>query len=362
MKATQAADTTETPRRPPRILVVDDERSMRELLAIVLRREGYEVLLAENGRTAIETLEREPVDLLISDIKMPDLSGVDVLRAAKKIDQDILGIMVTAFASTESAVEAMRLGACDYLSKPFDVDLLRMKVREKIDNRQLKQENVLLEADPRAVAPVREHHRPQRSDARRVQDDRDRRQDQQHDPADGRVRHRQGPGRAGHPLPFAPPRQAARGAQLRRDAGGAARVGALRPHARRVHRGRDQQEGAARSRREGDHLPRRNRRDEPRDAGQAPARAAGAALPPRRRPRGARGRHPRDHGHEPGPREGHRRWPLPRGPVLPHQCHSRSCSRRSGSGARTSRCWPITSWPSTRSRWGSRSPASHTKP
>ena len=131
-------------RRPPRILVVDDERSMRELLAIVLRREGYEVLLAENGRAAIELLEREPVDLLISDIKMPDLSGVEVLRAAKKIDQDILGIMITAFASTETAVEAMRLGACDYLSKPFDIDLLKMKVREKIENRQLKQENLLL--------------------------------------------------------------------------------------------------------------------------------------------------------------------------------------------------------------------------
>ncbi|HVZ23942.1 MAG TPA: sigma-54 dependent transcriptional regulator [Vicinamibacterales bacterium] len=138
--------TLEAPadRRPPRILVVDDERSMRELLAIVLRREGYEVLLAENGKSAIATLEREPVDILISDIKMPDLSGVDVLRAAKRIDQDILGIMITAFASTDTAVEAMRLGACDYLSKPFDVDLLRMKVREKIENRQLRQENVLL--------------------------------------------------------------------------------------------------------------------------------------------------------------------------------------------------------------------------
>ena len=133
-----------TDRRPPRILVVDDERSMRELLAIVLRREGYEVLLAENGRAAIELLEREPVDILISDIKMPDLSGVDVLRAAKKIDQDILGIMITAFASTETAVEAMRLGACDYLSKPFDIDLLKMKVREKIENRQLRQENLAL--------------------------------------------------------------------------------------------------------------------------------------------------------------------------------------------------------------------------
>src|SRR6201993_5224093 len=130
--------------RAARILVVDDEQSLRELLAIVLRREGYEVLLAENGRAAVDILEREPVDLLISDIKMPDLSGVEVLRAAKKIDQDILGIMITAFASTDSAVEAMRLGACDYLRKPFDVDLLKMKVREKIENRQLRQENVLL--------------------------------------------------------------------------------------------------------------------------------------------------------------------------------------------------------------------------
>src|SRR6476469_3027795 len=140
------ATATETPaeRRAPRILVVDDERSMREMLAILLKREGYEVLLAENGKSAIATLEKEQVDILISDIKMPDLSGVDVLRAAKRVDQDILGIMITAFASTATAVEAMRLGACDYLSKPFDVDLLRMKVREKIESRQLRQENVLL--------------------------------------------------------------------------------------------------------------------------------------------------------------------------------------------------------------------------
>jgi two-component system response regulator PilR (NtrC family) len=146
MSATNAAPapSAEVPRRSPRILVVDDERSMRELLAIVLRREGYDVLLAENGKSAIELVEREPIDLLISDIKMPDLSGVDVLRAAKRVDQDILGIMITAFASTETAVEAMRLGACDYLSKPFDIDLLKMKVREKIENRHLRQENVLL--------------------------------------------------------------------------------------------------------------------------------------------------------------------------------------------------------------------------
>ena len=131
-------------RRASRILVVDDEQSMRELLAIVLRREGYEVIVADNGRSAIATLERQAIDLLISDIKMPDMSGVEVLRAAKQIDRDILAVMITAFASTETAVEAMRLGACDYLSKPFDVDELKMKVREKLESRQLKEENVLL--------------------------------------------------------------------------------------------------------------------------------------------------------------------------------------------------------------------------
>ncbi len=131
-------------RRAPRILVVDDERSMRELLAIVLKREGYDVTLAENGGVAVAALQTGPFDLLISDIQMPDMSGVDVLRTAKRIDPDILGIMITAFASTETAVEAMRLGACDYLSKPFDIDLLKMKVREKVENRHLRQENVLL--------------------------------------------------------------------------------------------------------------------------------------------------------------------------------------------------------------------------
>ena len=141
--ATQAVSKPERATRF-RILVVDDERSIRELLAIVLRRDGYEVILAENGRTALNVLEQEPVDLLISDIKMPDMSGVEVLRAAKQVDQDILGIMITAFASTESAVEALRMGAYDYVSKPFDVDELKIIVRNALERRQLRQENLLL--------------------------------------------------------------------------------------------------------------------------------------------------------------------------------------------------------------------------
>ncbi|HEX6210494.1 MAG TPA: sigma-54 dependent transcriptional regulator [Methylomirabilota bacterium] len=144
---------------PPagRILVVDDERSMRELLAIVLQREGYEVVCAENGRKALASLGQAPVDLLISDIKMPDMSGVEVLRAAKEADTSIAAIMMTAFASTATAVEAMRLGACDYLIKPFDVDELKLKVREKLESRQLRRENVLLKRalnQPHAFAGI----------------------------------------------------------------------------------------------------------------------------------------------------------------------------------------------------------------
>ncbi len=117
---------------------------MRELLAIVLRREGYDVTLTDDGRAAIAMLERERFDLLVSDIKMPHVSGVEVLRAAKQADPDIVGIMITAFASTETAVEALRMGAYDYLSKPFDVDELKIVVRNALERRQLRQENVLL--------------------------------------------------------------------------------------------------------------------------------------------------------------------------------------------------------------------------
>ena len=128
----------------PRILIVDDEPSMREMLSIVLRRDGYDVVLAENGRGALERLRNEPIDLLLSDIRMPDLSGVEVLRAAKEMNRDIVAFMMTAFASTDTAVEAMRLGAVDYFTKPFSMDELRLKIRQHLETHRLKQENLLL--------------------------------------------------------------------------------------------------------------------------------------------------------------------------------------------------------------------------
>ena len=128
-----------------RVLVVDDERSMRELLSIVLRRDGYDVVVADNGKTALDILSRERVDVLITDIRMPELTGVDVLREAKRIDPGIISIVMTAFASTDTAVDALRLGAADYVHKsPSAVADLRMRVRKEMERKQLQQEIVLL--------------------------------------------------------------------------------------------------------------------------------------------------------------------------------------------------------------------------
>jgi two-component system response regulator PilR (NtrC family) len=130
---------------PARVLVVDDERSMRELLSIVLRRDGYDVLIAEDGAAAVELLKRERVDILITDIQMPRMNGVDLLREAKRIAPDIVSIVMTAFASTETAVEALRLGAADYVHKsPNAASELRLRVGRELERKRLQQENVLL--------------------------------------------------------------------------------------------------------------------------------------------------------------------------------------------------------------------------
>ena len=139
-----ATPASAAPASKPRILIVDDEPSMREMLRIVLRRDGYDVTVAANGTEALEILQRERMDLLLSDIRMPDISGVEVLRAAKEANKDLVAFMMTAFASTDTAVEAMRLGAVDYFTKPFNMDELRIKVRQHVETLRIRQENVLL--------------------------------------------------------------------------------------------------------------------------------------------------------------------------------------------------------------------------
>ena len=185
------------------------------------------------------------------------------LRAAKDANRDVVAFMMTAFASTDTAVEAMRLGAVDYFTKPFNVDELRLKIapapRDAPNQGRERRPEARAERDARVLEPGG----PQPGDAGALPADRDRGQDAQHGAHHRRVRHRQGDGGQGHPRQLAPPGPPVRGAELRRRAGDAARVGALRARARRVHGRRHQQEGAGGGRRGRHHLPRRDRGDDP---------------------------------------------------------------------------------------------------
>lgn len=107
------------------ILVVDDERSMRDFLKILLQKEGYAVVIAHNGENALECLTNQEFDLIISDIRMPGMGGLELLGAVKEQNPDLPVIMITAFASPDDAVQAMKNGAFDYISKPFNVDEIK---------------------------------------------------------------------------------------------------------------------------------------------------------------------------------------------------------------------------------------------
>ncbi|MBX9765951.1 MAG: sigma-54 dependent transcriptional regulator [Bdellovibrionales bacterium] len=124
-----------------RILVVDDEDSIREFLDIMLRKEGYEVTLAEDGQKAVDLLKKKSFDLVISDLQMPKMTGMELLKFAKEQYPDTLFMMITAFGTTESAVEAMKSGAYDYISKPFKIDEVRLNIQNALRSQNLEVEN-----------------------------------------------------------------------------------------------------------------------------------------------------------------------------------------------------------------------------
>lgn len=130
---------------PANLLVVDDDLSMREMLDVMLTSEGYTVDHAEDGAKAIEMLKKHRYDLIISDIKMGPVDGLSVLRKAKKYDPEALVIMISAFATTETAVEAMNEGAYDYIPKPFKVDEVKQTIRNALERRTLEHEKKALD-------------------------------------------------------------------------------------------------------------------------------------------------------------------------------------------------------------------------
>lgn len=120
---------------------------MRDVLSIMLKRAGYNVTVAADGEEAITQIEKELFDLVITDLKMPKVGGLDVLKAVKEASPDSVVLIVTAYASAESAVEAMKLGAYDYLTKPFQVDEVQLIIRNALERRRLSTENVLLKRE-----------------------------------------------------------------------------------------------------------------------------------------------------------------------------------------------------------------------
>src|SRR5258708_16677551 len=132
------------------ILIVDDELSMRQFLTHLFQRDGHTIRTAENGRQAMELLRQQPADVVLSDVKMPDMGGIELLRAARELQPNIEIIMMTAFANEGAAHEAFMLGAFDFVHKPFDNDLLKEKVSRALNQIALKHENEVLIKGQRA--------------------------------------------------------------------------------------------------------------------------------------------------------------------------------------------------------------------
>jgi len=120
------------------ILIVDDQPNFRFSLSVTLRREGHEVMEADDGRQAVRLLEKEPADIVITDLKMPGMDGLALLREVKKIDSAAEVVVMTAFGSVDTAVEAMRYGACDYITKPFQPEELVIVVDRTLDRLGLR--------------------------------------------------------------------------------------------------------------------------------------------------------------------------------------------------------------------------------
>jgi two-component system cell cycle response regulator len=134
-----ASDVTagEGPDTSPRILVVDDEEVVCRFLKRLLSGSGHQVEVSFSGQDAIARLEQDSFDLVITDLKMPGVDGIGVLRRAKELDPFCEVMVITAYASVESAVEVMKLGAYDYISKPFNVDRIRLIVEKALEKGRL---------------------------------------------------------------------------------------------------------------------------------------------------------------------------------------------------------------------------------
>src|SRR2546427_6898281 len=130
-----------------KILVVDDEQSMTQFLSIVLRKEGYQVTTVNNGRDALEKVKTDNFDVVITDIKMPGMDGIQLLQGIKKHDPSLPVVIMTAYASQQTAIDAVNLGAFQYLIKNAKNDEIRLIVRNALEMRKVRTENQFLKRE-----------------------------------------------------------------------------------------------------------------------------------------------------------------------------------------------------------------------
>jgi len=114
----------------PRVLVVDDERGILDFFKKVLAKEGYRVSTARNGQTGLKKVRKSKPDIILLDLKMPSMDGVELLGRIQRIDKRIVVIMITAFGTMQTARQAMQLGAFDYITKPFDLEYVKALIRD----------------------------------------------------------------------------------------------------------------------------------------------------------------------------------------------------------------------------------------
>lgn len=123
-----------------RVLIVDDEELIRASLKKAATEEHYEPFLAKNGREALRLVEEVPLDLVLLDLRLPDMDGIEILRRIMEIDEDLLVIIITGYSSVESAVEAIKIGAYDYIKKPFKADSIKLILKLALDKIKLNRE------------------------------------------------------------------------------------------------------------------------------------------------------------------------------------------------------------------------------
>jgi len=127
-----------TMRKQPAILLIEDEANLRHNLTVLLEGEGYRVSCAGDGAEGIRKLQEESFDLVITDVVMPEVDGFQVMEYLQDHVPDVVVVAITAYVSTESAIEALRHGAYDYLAKPFDVDLMQIVIRRALEKARMQ--------------------------------------------------------------------------------------------------------------------------------------------------------------------------------------------------------------------------------